>query len=868
MGLKQIHPPKWADRFLQWYCRPDLIEEVQGDVYEMFYRKASDNRNLAKAQFIWNVIRFFRLKNIRRQKRQYYQSNFSLSMYKSYLISGLRNITRNLTSSSINIVGLSIAIACGVTIFLLIDSYYNRDKFHEKGDRLYLLMNRMKSADEVENWARSPYLLGPALRDEHNAIESVVRVQRDHLSIRHNDIVFSEPVWFVDPEFLDVFSYRLLYGLPNALNDKRSIVLTEDMAIKYFGRTDVVNEELSIKFPKEQKITFKISGVLERIPDQSSMFVNVLIPIQNWEDHVDPAPSIQWRTWAGATFVLFREGHTTSEVNAVANKYIKVQHEANDKFQIQSIEWIPIGQVAERSYEILHSLSWSNLPGAMIGLGVIAVALLLLACFNYMNVAVASVSTRLKEIGIRKVIGGGKKEIIQQFLVENTVLCAFALGIGTVIAATILLPGFNTLYPIHIPFEFSSNGTMVIFFSGVLLLVAMISGAYPALYVSSFSPVKILRGKEKFGSKSLLSKILLSIQFTLSFTSIVACLVFINSSHYFEKKDWGYAHDQHIYTSVKNLEQYNGLKDLVLQNKNVISFAGSESHIGHNVHNTTVNVGMEQVNVSRLEVGFNYLETMNVQLKQGRFFDEAISSDKMESVIVNEAFVHKMGWKHPLGQTFDFDNVKWNVVGVVKDFHYKEFYYDVEPTMIHIGPEEKYKYLVVHAAAGSVVEVSDFLKKSWRSVAPDDPYEGQFQNEVFQQFFDSNRSNNKIMYFLSAVALVLVCMGLYGLVSYNLTRRLKEFSVRKVFGASLFQIFRLMNHDYIWIVLIAFGIGAPLGFYMMGLMIRAAYPEEIPISAWPFVLTILTMVITVAFTTGTQLRRIAKENPTSTLRID
>ena len=866
MGLKQVHPPKWADRFLKWYCRPDLIEEVQGDVYEMFYRKAADNKNTAKVQFIWNVFRFFRLKNIKKQKRNHYPSNFSLSMYKSYFISGLRNITRNLTSASINIIGLSIALACGVTVFLWIDSYYNRDKFHEKGDRLYLLMNKMKSADEIENWGRSPYLLGPALRDEHNAIESVVRVQRDQLSIRHDDIVFSQPVWFVDPEFLNVFSYQLLHGLPNALNDRNSIVLTEDMAIKYFGRTNVINEELSIKFPQEQKITFKISGVLKRIPDQSSMSINFLIPIQNWEDHVDPAPAIQWRTWAGATFVLFRDGHQTSEVNAVADKYIKVQREANDKFQIQSIEWIPLGHMAERSYDIAYSLSWSNVPAAMITLGAIAIVLVLLACFNYMNVAVASVSTRLKEIGIRKVIGGGRKEIIQQFLVENTVLCAFALGIGTVIAATILLPGFNSLYPIHIPFEFSSNGTMFAFFGGILLFVAFISGAYPALYVSTFNAVKILRGKEKFGSKSLLSKILLSFQFILSFTSIVACLVLINSSHYFEKKDWGYDHDQHIFTAVKNIEQYNGLKDLVSQHKSVISYAGGESHIGDNIHYTTVNVGSDQVNVSRLEVGFNYLETMNVHLQQGRFFDESISSDKKESAIVNEALVRKMGWKEPLGQTFDFDNIKWNVIGVVKDFHYREFYYEIDPVMIHIGPEDRYKYLVVKAAAGSAVEVSDFLKKSWKSVAPDDPYEGSFQDEVFQQFFDSNRSNDKIMYFLSAVALVLVCMGLYGLVSYNLTRRLKEFSVRKIFGASLFQIFRLMNNDYLWIVLIAFALGAPLGFYMMGMTIRAAYPEEIPISLWPFAITILTMVLTVAFTIGTQLSRVAKENPTSTLR--
>ena len=420
------------------------------------------------------------------------------------------------------------------------------------------MMNKMKSADEVENWARSPYFFGPALKDEHDAIESVVRIQRDRLAVRHDDVVFSEPVWFVDPEFFNVFSYRLLYGLPNALEDRNSIVLTEEMAIKYFGRTDVVNEELSIKFPREQKITFKISGVLRRIPDQSSMAINFLIPMQNWEDHVDAAQDIQWRTWAGATFVLLRDGHKTSELDKLVHKYIKVQHEANDKFQIQSIEWIPIGQMAERSYEIAYALSWSNIPATMIAIGVIAIALVLLACFNYMNVAVASVTSRLKEIGIRKVIGGGRKEIIQQFLVENTVLCGIALAIGTLIAATVLLPGFNSLYPIHIPFEFSSSGTMFTFFGGVLIIVALISGAYPALYVSSFTPVKILRGKEKFGSKSLLSKIMLSFQFILSFTTIVACLAFINSSRHFEKKDWGYDHEQHIFIAVKNIEQYNG----------------------------------------------------------------------------------------------------------------------------------------------------------------------------------------------------------------------------------------------------------------------------------------------------------------------
>jgi len=851
---------------LQWYCHPDLIEEIQGDVYEMFYRTATLNKSAARLQFVWNVLRFFRIRNIKKGKKNHYSSNVNFSMYKSYFIAGFRNITRNVTSSAINIIGLSIALGCGVTIFLLLDSYYNRDKFHEKGDRIYLLMNKMKSADEVENWARSPYLLGPSLRDEHNAIESVIRVQRDRLSIRHDEVVFSEPVWFVDPEFFNVFSYPLLHGQPKALYDPTSIVLTEDMAIKYFGRTDVINEQLSVKFPKEEKMTFKVGAVLKRIPDQSSMSINFLLPMQTWEDHVDAAHNIQWRTWAGSTFVLFNEGHKPVELNAVVDKYIKVQQAANDKFQIQDIEWIPIDQVGTRSYDIEYSLSWSNIPAAMIGLGIIATLLLLLACFNYMNVAVASVSTRLKEIGIRKVIGGGRTEIIHQFLIENTVMCGVALITGTLIAYIFLLPAFNTLFPIHVPFHFSSNTAMFTFFGGVLMFVALISGAYPAIYVSSFSPIMILRGKEKFGSKSLLSKIMLTLQFIISFTTIVACLVFINSSNHFEQKDWGYDHDQQLFTAVKNLEQYNALKDLVAQHKNVISYAGSESHVGFAEHSTTVTVQQDQVNVVRLEIGFNYLQTMNLQLLQGRDFDANIESDKKESVIINEAFVHKMGWKEPLGKTFDFDSITWYVIGVAKNFHFKEFYYAIEPVMIHIGPEEKFRYLVVKAEAGSVNKVSDFIKKSWSSVAPDDPYEGFFQDEVFQQFFNSNRSNNKIMYFLSAVALTLACMGLYGLVSYNLTRRLKEYSVRKIFGANLTHIFKLMNHDYMWIVLIAFVVGAPFGFYMMGLMIKAAYPEEIPISVWPFVITITAMTLTVAFTIGTQLKRIARENPIATLR--
>jgi putative ABC transport system permease protein len=270
--------------------------------------------------------------------------------------------------------------------------------------------------------------------------------------------------------------------------------------------------------------------------------------------------------------------------------------------------------------------------------------------------------------------------------------------------------------------------------------------------------------------------------------------------------------------------------------------------------------------VFRFEVGFNYLETMNVKLNEGRFFARNISSDSKESVIINEAFVKKMGWTSPLNKYFEFDDIKWYVIGVVEDFYYTEFYSEVDPVMIHIGPEEKFKYLAIKTETGTSLEVYESIKKSWTSIAPDDPYQAFLQDHVFESFFNANSSNNTLMYFLSGVAFILAIMGLYGLVSYNITRRIKEFGVRKIFGASLFQIFRLMNRDYLWILAISFFAGAPLGFYMMDIMMEAAYPEEIPVEIWPFVVTIGVIIISVIATVSSQLRRVAKENPTTILK--
>lgn len=859
------NPPRWADRFLQWYCRPDRLEEIQGDAWEIFRREVERHPLRAKAGFIWNVLRFFRWKNIRRGKSgKHYRSN-STDMFTSYLLTGYRSMIRNLVSSTINVAGLSVAIGCGVLIFILLDSYYDLDSMHEKGDRIWLVTNHIKNGDETQTWANAPAPLAEALK-ANAAAEAVTRVQRERGAVRVGDRVFQERLWFVDPDFMKIFSFRVEEGNRHALQDRNQLILSREMAIKYFGTEDPVGQELSIKFSEEKKHEFTVGAVMQDTPANSSMYFDFLLSLDLVKE-IYGTRQDDWSAFRNVTFVMLRPGASAEQLNPTLKSILETYQANQHGLAVTRLELIPLPDVATRSFMIQGSLSWSNAPAAMVAFGVVATFLILLACFNYMNVAVASVSTRLKEIGIRKVIGGSKTEIIQQFLVENILTCLVALIVGTMLAYFIFVPGFDALYPVKIAFAFSSWRTILLFFGGLLLAVALISGAYPAFYIASFNPVKILRGKEKFGNKSMLSRILLAGQFTLSVVTIICCLVFIWADYYFERMDWGYDHGSQLVVPVVTPAQFAALRDKATQNSHITSVAGAASHVGYSNLTTSIRVDGENFSVAHLPVGENYLETMGMRIHSGRTFSASMPTDFQTAVVVNASFAKKMGWKEPWeGHRIEIDSLPHEVIGVVEDFHYTDFYASVNPLMFTMTTPEKFHYLVAATNAGNIHETLAELETAWHDVAPDDPWRGFIQDDVFKSFFDGNRANNTVGFFISGVALLLACMGLYGLVAYNLTRRLKEFSIRKVFGARLSDIFRLMNRDYLAILIIAFLLGAPVGSYLINMVIKAAYPDPIPVDWSPYIITMGMLTLTVALTLATQLSRVKRENPIATLR--
>lgn len=786
-------------------------------------------------------------------------------MLSSYITAGLRNARKNGATSLINVLGLSVGVAIAITAFIFMDFMWHVDHFHENKDRVYEVISELKEGDRTSLQGDSPRMLGPSIAQDNPAVEATVRVKYGRAAVRYQDIVFSESIWFVDPIFQNVFSYPVVAG-NKGLIGKNTVVINDEIAAKYFGGANAVGQTMTMKFPDGSRHEFTVANVVH-MPDNAGMSFGILLSTEKL-DELDPQLADNWKAMVDATFVMLHNGKSPAELKNV-DQYRKKYNSVSNNAPVERFQFIALNELSSYSNRISGAISYAADPNGVWSLGSIALLLLLLACFNYMNVAVATVSTRLKEIGIRKVIGSNRKEIIQQFLTENILICTFSLAAGTLIAYTMLVPGLSSLFPFELPFAFSSGTTVFVFFFGLLIFIGLVSGTYPAFYVSSFRPITILRGREKFGQRGLFSRVLLTIQFILAFTLIVGSFVFIDNAWFQRDKDWGYEHDRQVVVPVSDREQYLKMRDKIVSSQIFESYAGSKNAVGFD-HGSVFIEDTEKRKFETVEIvaGDNYMETMNFRLKEGRFFDDKIESDKRESVIVNEVFVKRMGWTNPLTASFELDSTRYYVVGVVNDFHYVGFYNVTLPVMFRVADEKDYKYLSVRTKSGEMEAADELLRESWREIAADDPYKGYVQDSVFEDFHRDNNANIKMLLFFSSTAVTLACLGLFGLVSYNITRRMKEFSIRKVFGANGITIFRLMNRDYVVLLSIAFLLGAPAGFYLINALIQQIYPEPQAPSATPFLVAVGLMLITVGVTIGSQLRRVVRENPTETLRID
>lgn len=790
-------------------------------------------------------------------------------MLWNYIKIGYRSILKNRLPSIINTIGLGIAFGCLLVLFTFLDKINNLDDCHKNADRIYLVESVIEQDGQNRIYGTSPFALGPSIKADFPEVKEVTRMQYSSADFRYKDKVFNERVIFVDEGFLNIFSYPILKGSRNSLEQKEQIILSQNTAVKYFGKDEAVGKQVSMLFSingKEYKETFIIGAVADKIPYSASLRFDILIPFDN-RKNLGLDENGDWKNFTNATFVMMNEPGQAGSIADRVNNYTYHQNLANPDKRIIEFLFDPLPGMSLNAYGKEAMLTYGAHPTARVLLTVIAIFILILAVFNYINIAVVSATSRLKEIGLRKAIGGTRKQIIFQFISENAILCLMAMAFGWILASGFLLQGFNSITNSNNPLVFEyQNQRFWVFIISVFVVVAFGSAAYPAFFISGFKPVNIFKGNLKITSKNYFTKSMLAVQFIISFITISLGVVFVMNENYIKDRDWGYDKEQTIVIPLTYSDQYPELRDKFDQISYIDVITGSQNHLGYWTDEDLVGYKGEQYNTRKLMAGYEYLDAMGMRLKTGRFFEPQSSSDKTESVVVNEAFIKKLGIENPIGTRIIVDSTAHYIVGVVEDFHYMHFRHEIKPIFFKVADENSFNNIILRTLPGEAKNAEKFASKTWKKLYPDNTYEGYFQNAAFDQYYRENEGISNLMIAIASIAILISCMGLFGLVSLFINKKLKEFSIRKVMGASGKEITLLVNKGFMWVIIISSIIGIPISYFLSKAVIESIFSYHAPLNAIPYTITAFILIITALITVSSQIMKAISVNPAEKLR--
>jgi putative ABC transport system permease protein len=628
-----IYPPKWPLKFLRFFLKKEYLEEIEGDMEEMFYDNVEQlSLKRARRIYTWEILRLLRpvlIKNL-----EVLQQLNHLPMFKNYFKVSLRGLMKNPVNSFINIFGLSAAIGFCVFAFAFARWTYNTDQFHEHKHSVYLTTFTANRDGRPEQYGTAPRPLGEMLRQDFAHIKKVCRMEDKSVVIKYNDNVFHERIRFTDPEFLEMFTFPMKWGTSTSLNDVNSIVLSEEMSIKYFGDENPIGESILMIYDKNRSKAFKITGVAQDFPKGKSFSFDFLVNFENLRTY-DPAYDIhEWSAFVNATFIQVDNPANLKTIQRSMEKYRKMQNEAvQPEWAITTFAFEPLATLHERTENIRDDIARSshNNYVSVIFMGVIGAFILLLACFNYINIAIASAAKRLKEIGVRKSIGATRSVVIIQFLSENIVITCFALFFGVALGMTFFIPGFEMLWNFSMGFRLNEP-TLWIFLPVIVLLTAIASGIYPSLYISKFQVVNIMKGSVKFGQRNPLTKTFLCIQLVLCCVFITSSVLFTQNTSYLSKRSWGYNNEQCMYAKVPDQSAYEKLSSMMAQNPNVELIAGSTHHVGKSNAETIIHFPGRDFEVDQLAVSAKYFETLELHMQEGRSFKDHEGSEALKTM--------------------------------------------------------------------------------------------------------------------------------------------------------------------------------------------------------------------------------------------
>ncbi len=794
-------------------------------------------------------------------------------MIKNYIIIALRNLVKHKGYSIINILGLVMGLSVFILISLYVNYEFSYDKYHARSDRIYRIIQHQPE----KNFVNSDYFaftqgpLGPTLMEKYPEVISAVRLNyTNNVLISYGNKSFIEnDLFYADQEVFEIFSINLLKGNPStALNDPGSVIISDKMAEKYFGNKDPIGEIIKV----QDSVELEISGVLENMPQNSHFRMEFILPFEAYIERSEMNAEKWSPGWYCLTYVLLAND---ADPIALEEKLVSLSAEV---FKINNIK----SRLVLQSLNRIHL--YSNINGEIsnngdikyvILLSSIALLILLIACINYMNLETARSARRGREVGIRKIVGAQKKQLIMQFLGESTFLTILSFGLS-ILVVEMILPVFNAHFERNISLSLLSSVIFLLFLFALILFTSLVSGSYLALLISSFKPIAILRGTFTRGSKGTgLRNVLVVFQFTVSIILIICTLVVRNQLKFIQKTDVGYSKDQIVVfrlqgggREAKNLET---IKNELLNNSQILKVSASSS-LPNRITSFNRVTWPECSSEPKLtmyigEVDYEFCELYDIKIVSGRNFSRDFPSDAGGVILINEAAAKALKWKSPLGRRLSHWNGRdYEIVGIVKDYNFHSLHSKIEPMYLILRPNIS-TYLSVKISGYHIPETIGFIKGEIKKFSPQYPFVYNFFDDVFDRAYRAEQEMGKMFIVYSGMAIFIACLGLLGLVAFTVENRIKEIGIRKVLGASVSSIINLLSRQFLKCILLSNIISWPIGYYAMNKWLqRFAY--RVNLNVWIFIISGLAALIIALLTVSYRAIKAATANPVDSLRYE
>ncbi|MDN5204144.1 ABC transporter permease [Fulvivirgaceae bacterium BMA10] len=799
-------------------------------------------------------------------------------MIKNYLKVAFRSIVKNKVYSVLNILGLTIGMTCSIIIFLYVHDELTFDKFHEKSDQIYRLGCEYflpNDAGSEINATMGP-VVGKQMVQDYAEILQAVRIQRrdDHVVQKaESNERFFETIHFADSNLFDLFTFPLIDGDPdNALREPYTMVISQKVAMKYFDRLDVVGEELLLP---EDSLQFKITGVLADIPANSHLQFDFLASLQT--RYSQGAFMTGWWNFNTYSYLELEKNTNVAALSEkiidISRRYIADQEDGSGYRQAYFLQHLEdIHLYSDLRYEI----SANNKASYVYIFLVIGIFILIIACINFMNLATARSALRAKEVGLRKVVGAYRHQLMVQFLSESIIMAVISLCLSMIL----VFFGLNTINGFtgkNLALDFLGNPLLPITIVAITLFVGVLSGSYPSIFLSSFKPSETLKGSFKSSAKgNILRKVLVVFQFTVSIILITGTIVVFNQLHFMRDRDLGFDKARTIFIPTRFVNNASAnfrlLKESLEKYPQVLGASLSSRVPGKELNNSVVRLGWDEnaewSDMRYLTVDHDFIEQYDLEVLEGRPFSEEHGTDVEEAFILNESGMKRLGWADPqeaIGKQLRWQRRNGHVIGIVKDFHFMSVNRAIDPFIITMQGDRAPGYLSVKLVAEDYQNSIELIRKEYKSIMPSGIFEYEFLDRDFDQQYKSDEKFMTIFTFFAIIAILVACLGLYGLAAFTAELKTKEMGIRKVLGASLGKLLILITTQFSKLVILAIFISVPLAYFGLAYWLEG-FPYKTSLSWWIFVLSGLTALIIAWLTISYQSVKSALVNPVDSLR--